>query len=90
MLEGYHILVGGRTGIDFAIGTKLFDSVAFDDVPAAIELILDHYIHNRNRQESFADFTHRVDLHSILMFTPQCGGATVVEPSTVELETTRQ
>ncbi len=90
MLEGYHILVGGRTGIDFAIGTKLFDSVVFDDVPAAIELILDHYIQNRNRQESFADFTQRVDLHSVLMFNPQSGGATVVEPSTVELETTRQ
>ena len=61
LVEGYHILVGGRTGIDFAIGKKLLDSIAFDRVPAAIESLLDFYLKNRNESESFADFSQRIN-----------------------------
>jgi len=62
MLEGYHILLGGRTGIDYAIGKKIFESIVFSDVPAAIESILDYYIKNKNSHESFADFVQRCDM----------------------------
>jgi ferredoxin-nitrite reductase len=61
MVEGYHILVGGRTGIDFAIGKKLLESIAFDRVPAALETLLDFYWKNRNEAESFADFSQRTE-----------------------------
>ncbi len=92
MLEGYHILVGGRTGIDFAIGKKLFESVVFSDVPAAIESILDHYVKNKHSQESFADFAQRCDLHSELMFNPRSDGPKfeTTTPSTLEMELNRQ
>ena len=62
MVEGYHVLVGGRTGIDFAIGKKLIESVVFSELPAAIESILDYYLKNKNERESFADFSQRCDL----------------------------
>ncbi len=92
MLEGYHIVVGGRTGIDFAIGKKLFESVAFSDVPAAIESILDHYIKNRNSQESFADFVQRYDLHSRLALNPRSSRPQFETdtPSSLEMELNRQ
>ena len=62
LVEGYHVLVGGRTGIDFAIGKKLIESVVFSELPAAIESILDYYLKNKNERESFADFSQRCDL----------------------------
>ena len=71
MVEGYDVLVGGRTGIDFAIGHKLYESVAFTDLPSIIESILETFVDNRNEGESFADFSKRSDL-----FDPQSGGPT--------------
>ncbi len=62
MVEGYHVLVGGRTGIDLAIGKKLFESVVVSELPAAIESILDYYLKNKDERESFADFVQRCDL----------------------------
>ena len=62
LVEGYHVLVGGRTGIDFAIGKKLIESVVVSELPAAIESILDYYLKNKNERESFADFVQRCDL----------------------------
>ncbi len=90
MLEGYHILVGGRTGIDFAIGKRLFESVVFNDVPAAVESILDHYVENKTPLESFAEFVERCDLHSVFMLNAKSGGQALVSPSTFEMETTRK
>ncbi len=62
MVEGYHVLVGGRTGIDFAIGKKLFESVLISELPAAIESILDYYLKNKKERESFTDFAQRCEL----------------------------
>lgn len=87
MLEGYHILVGGRTGIDFAIGKKLFESVVFSDVPAAIEMILDHYTKNKKRHESFAGFVRRCDLHAELILKQRIGTPALAAPSGAEMET---
>jgi ferredoxin-nitrite reductase len=64
MIEGYHVLIGGRTGIDFAIGKKLLENIPFHEVPAAVESILDYFMQNRSSQESFADFAKRCDLHA--------------------------
>jgi len=89
MLEGYHILVGGRTGINFEIGKKLFESVVFSDVPAAIELILDHYTKNKKRHESFAGFVQRCDLHAELGFKQRIGTPALATPSGAEMETVR-
>ena len=64
MVEGYHILIGGRTGIDPQIGMKVFDSVAFDDVPSRVATIVQHYLDNRQSNESFASFAARVPYSS--------------------------
>ncbi len=69
MVEGYDVLVGGRTGIDFAVGHKLFESVAVADLPSIIESILDTFVKNRNEGEAFADFSQRCD-----WFKPQSDG----------------
>ena len=72
MVEGYDVLVGGRTGIDFAIGHKLYESVAFTDLPSIIESILETFVDNRNEGESFADFSKRSD-----QFDPRSDGPTL-------------
>jgi ferredoxin-nitrite reductase len=59
LVEGYHILLGGSTGIDSRIGTKVHDSVSFERVPQLIEAILENYLANRISGESFADFAAR-------------------------------
>ena len=86
MVEGYDVLVGGRTGNDFAIGHKLVESVAFADVPSIIESILDYFVDNRNEGETFADFSKRCD-----SFNPRSGGPILGEsnPSEVQLELNR-
>lgn len=61
MVEGYHILVGGRTGQAARIGQLLFESVAFEDVPERVEAIVAHYLQHRDANESFADFATNCD-----------------------------
>ncbi len=56
MVEGYHILLGGRIGADPKIGTKIFDSVAFDDVPMRVANLIQFYLDQREREQSFTDF----------------------------------
>lgn len=59
LVEGYHILVGGRTGTDSRTGTKIFESVPFDEVPARVASIIQNYVDNRGDQQTFADFTNK-------------------------------
>ena len=59
VVDGYHILVGGRTGLDAAIATSLFESVPFEEVPRTVETILEFYGRNRDVDECFADFARR-------------------------------
>jgi ferredoxin-nitrite reductase len=66
MVEGYHILVGGRTGMDNAVGTKIFESLPFADVPAAVESIVDTYVQNKHEGEFFVDFARRADWTALL------------------------
>lgn len=61
MVEGYHILVGGRTGIDPKIGVKLFDAIAFDDIPAYVALLIQYYLDHRIEEETFANFSKRTE-----------------------------
>ena len=56
MVEGYHILIGGRTGVDPKIGIKIFDAVSFDDVPSRVAALIQYYLENRETNESFAEF----------------------------------
>jgi ferredoxin-nitrite reductase len=65
MVDGYHILLGGRTGIDVAIGEKQIESVPFDEVPAVVEQIIHYFLQNKNDHEHFAEFSKRSDWKSV-------------------------
>lgn len=56
MVEGYHLLVGGRTGMDSQIGRLLFESIPFSEVPATVAAVIEHYLQNRRDKDSFAEF----------------------------------
>jgi ferredoxin-nitrite reductase len=56
MVEGYHILVGGRTGLDAKIGVKLFESIPVDELNSRVGSIVERYLERRLPEQSFADF----------------------------------
>ena len=66
LVEGYHILVGGRTGVDARIGQVLFESVAFDDVPAKLAGLIATYLDHRQPDASFAKFAATYDWQGYL------------------------
>lgn len=61
MVEGYHILVGGRTGLQSRIGQLLYESVPFDEVPEKLASIVQFYLTHRVGKSSFADFALEQD-----------------------------
>lgn len=61
MVEGYHILVGGRTGIDSQIGRLLCKSIPFEEVPVTVAAIIEHYLESRQGTVSFAEFAAKHD-----------------------------
>lgn len=63
VVEGYHILVGGRTGASARIGQVLFESVAFADVPSKLAMLVEVYLRHREEGASFADFAPHHDWH---------------------------
>lgn len=57
LVEGYHVHVGGGWGVEQGIGRRLIESLPFDQVPAAVERLLRHYLEQRSSgDESFASF----------------------------------
>ena len=61
MVEGYHILIGGRTGVDPKIGVKIFESVPFEEVPSRVASLIQYYLDNRTGIESFAEFAASIE-----------------------------
>lgn len=65
-VEGYHLLVGGGYGSRRAIGRELFQSLPFVEIPHRVAVLLQAYLDNRmSREESFVDFTSRVDIQQL-------------------------
>ncbi len=63
--EGYHIVFGGGTGADAAIGRQVFTGIAFGEIPALLERVLKTYLERRQAGESFAAFTRRHDVRQL-------------------------
>ena len=76
VVEGYHILVGGRTGTAARIGQVLFESVAFDDVLPKLAALIEIYVQHRTADASFAEFAAVHDWHG------QFGNNTTMQEST--------
>ena len=61
-VEHFQITLGGRAGEDGAIGRIIGPSFAEEDVPAAIETIVDTYLAGRRTEGPFGDYLLRVGI----------------------------
>ncbi len=60
-VEGYNIVFGGGVDQDQGIAQEVFKGIPFSRVPKLLEQVLNVYLENRNKGESFAAFTRRHD-----------------------------
>ena len=63
--EGYHVVFGGGTGADAAIGKQVFSGIPFSDLPALLERVLKTYQAKRQSGETFAAFTRRHEVKQL-------------------------
>lgn len=70
MVEGYHILVGGRTGIDSQIGRLLCESVPAEEIQVTVAAIIEHYLQHRETRASFAEFAAKYDWSAFRVTDP--------------------
>jgi len=78
-VEGYHLYIGGGTGPDQSIGRELIRDVPFDDVPALIGRLIDHYLDHRDSElQTFIDFARGRPIESL---RDACVGAAAVNAS---------
>lgn len=63
--EGYHVVFGGGTGADAAIGRQVFTGIPFSDLPALLERVLKTYQNRRQPGETFASFTRRHEVKQL-------------------------
>jgi ferredoxin-nitrite reductase len=61
-VEGYHVAVGGTSGVDAKIGRELMRDVPADQVPRVVENLLRGYLAQRSGTETFAQFAARNDI----------------------------
>jgi ferredoxin-nitrite reductase len=64
-VEGYHLVLGGGTGADAAIGRQVFTGLAFGEIPGLLERILKTYLARRQPGETFASFTRRHEVREL-------------------------
>lgn len=63
--EGYHVVFGGGTGADAAIGKQVFTGIPFSDLPTLLERVLKTYQAKRQPGETFAAFTRRHEVKQL-------------------------
>ena len=63
--EGYHIVFGGGSGADAAIGRQVFTGIPFSDIPALLERVLKTYQARRQTGETFSTFTRRHEVKQL-------------------------
>ena len=63
--EGYHVVFGGATGADAAIGRQVFTGIPFSDLPVLLEKVLKTYLVKRQPGETFATFTRRHEVKQL-------------------------
>ncbi len=66
MVEGYHVHVGGGYGPEQVTGRRLFERLAFEEIPPILERLLNHYLEGRRGpEESFTAFASRHSLEEL-------------------------
>ena len=59
-IENYQLTLGGRSNQDASVGERIGPGVSGDDVPDAIERIINFYVDVRDAGESLSDTFDRV------------------------------
>jgi ferredoxin-nitrite reductase len=62
--EGYHILVGGKTGAQARLGTCVFESVVAEELVSRVSQLIGFYWEHRIGAETFEVFAQRIDWDS--------------------------
>jgi len=57
--EGYHLIVGGGSGADLALGREICRDIGADELPRRLEAGLAAYLAQRNASETFQAFARR-------------------------------
>ena len=60
--EGYHVIVGGGSGAQLALGREVCRDIPADELPRRLETVLGAYLVQRRTSESFQTFANR---HSV-------------------------
>jgi ferredoxin-nitrite reductase len=65
-IEGYHILIGGGSGLDVGLGREIYRDVKASDAPRTVERMLKGYMANRaSRDETFLTFSRRHEIETL-------------------------
>lgn len=73
--EGYQVVIGGGSDLDRGLARELIPSIAYSDLPPAMENLFSAYIERRQPSESFLEFSrrHSIDeLQSFLAVKERC------------------
>jgi ferredoxin-nitrite reductase len=63
--EGFHMVIGGGTGPDAAIGREIYRDIPSQDCPAAVEKVLATYLAKRTAGETFHLFAKRHEIDAL-------------------------
>jgi len=72
--EGYHLIVGGGSGADLALGREICRDIPADELPHRLEIGLGAYLARRDADESFQAFAKR---HSVEQLAALFGAGAV-------------
>ena len=74
--EGYHVVVGGGSGANLALGREICRDIPADELPRRLETVLGAYLAQRQASESFQAFANRHSVEELAaLFGADTGGA---------------
>src|SRR6516162_4825238 len=65
-VEGYHVIVGGGSGADLALGREICRNIPADQLPRRLETVLGVYLADRDADENFHEFTKRHSVEELI------------------------
>lgn len=65
-VEGYHVMVGGGSGVTLKLGREIYRSVPAEEVPGRVEAMLRGYLAKRRPSETFHNFANRHSVEELI------------------------
>jgi ferredoxin-nitrite reductase len=66
--EGYQVVIGGGSDLDKGLARELISSIAYSDLPPAMENLFEAYVERRTPNESFLEFSRRHSISELQSF----------------------